>query len=60
MPKVKLKPKTYNIVTEAVFSGITLGMARAHKHVEHPSHQLIIDEIENNVMLALCEVIDFD
>jgi hypothetical protein len=58
--KAVLKMKTYNIVADAVDRGVTIGYRRAHKHVENPSEDTLIDAITNAVTGELCEVIDFD
>ena len=60
MKKVTVKLDKYKTVSEAVYSGIVLGLARAHKYEKHPSPTAMADAIDHAVMLALCEVIDFD
>jgi hypothetical protein len=58
--KTKLKMKVYNIVEEAVGRGIDWGWQHAHKHVDDPGEELIKERILNDVMIQLCEVVDFD
>jgi hypothetical protein len=59
MKKRKLKPKTYDIVAEAVEQGIDWGIRRAHKHTDTPDMDTVRGHIHDNIMSQLCEVIDF-
>jgi hypothetical protein len=56
----KMKPKIYNILSEAIEEGITLGYRRAHKHVDNPSEQHILDSIHDSIMNQVCEYFDFE
>jgi hypothetical protein len=58
--KRKLKPKTYVVVARAIECGINHGWNRAFKYLARPSDERIKAEIEDAVMLALDEVINFD
>lgn len=55
--KIKIKIDTYKIVLRAVEEGIRMGWNRSHKYVDNPSSGAIQDSIENEIMLALSEVI---
>jgi hypothetical protein len=55
-----MKVKVYNVVSRAVEEGINHGYRRAHKHTDNPGLAAIKDAIYNEVMNALCDVIDFD
>lgn len=50
----------YNIISNAIENGIELGWNRAHKHVEAPSKDHLLDEIHRNIMNNLCDIIKFD
>ena len=54
-----MKVKTYTIVTRAIEEGIAHGYRRAHKHTDAPTPEAIKESIYNEVMNALCEVIEF-
>lgn len=52
--------KTYWIIQRAVEEGIAYGLNRAHKHEDNPTKDKISIEIEQAVMSALDEIIDFE
>lgn len=52
--------KTYWIIQRAVEEGIAYGLQRAHKHTDNPDNNHIALEIEQAVMSALDEIIDFE
>mgnify|MGYP003332677866 FL=1 len=54
-----MKVKTYTIVTRAIEEGIAHGYRRAHKHTDAPTPEAIKESIYNEVMNALCDVIEF-
>jgi hypothetical protein len=51
---------TYKIVSDAIENGIKYGYRRAHKHIENPSEDTIIEQIHLAVMNDLCDIINFD
>ena len=55
---IKLSP--YEMVRDAIQAGVTYGLRRAHKHVENPSDEQIVEAITQAVMTDLCDVLDFD
>lgn len=55
-----IRVRTYPIIDEAVEAGVKYGWNRAHKHVEDPEGEQIIEAIHDAVMGALCEVLVFD
>ncbi len=55
-----IKWRSYQIISRAVEEGVASGYMRAHKHTDTPDEEHLKQEIENYVMMALCEVIDFD
>lgn len=55
-----MKARTYNLLSEAVERGALLGIGRAFKHVDSPSHEQIAANVEREVMTAICEFFSFD
>lgn len=51
--------RAYTIISQAVEAGTRLGYARAHKHVKDPKVEDLIAKISDNIMDAICEVIEF-
>jgi hypothetical protein len=58
--KVVVKPNVYAIISRAVEEGVSWGWQHAHKHTDKPGEGYLKEQIENDVMNALCEVIKFD
>lgn len=50
---VKIKWRSYEIVERAVEEGINYGYYRAHKHVDNPDKDIIVQNIEREVMNAI-------
>ena len=57
---IKIKFRSYKIISRAVEEGVAYGYQRAHKHTDTPSEELMKQEIEDAVTQALDEVIDFE
>ena len=57
---LRLKPNTYQILSDCVEHGINAGWTRAHKHTDTPSEELIKQEIEHYIMLDVSENFKFD
>ena len=55
-----MKPKEYNVLQQAVETGVLRGWNRAHKHVDTPSPESVREEIEQAVMAEICEWFDFE
>ena len=53
-------PREYDVVVQAVADGVATGWRRAHKHLDEPDEDAIVENIEREVLSALCEVIDFE
>lgn len=49
----------YAIVARAVEEGVSYGIQRAHKYSAAPDRETIADNVEQAVLNALCEVLDF-
>lgn len=45
-----MKPRIYQLVEQCVETGVTRGYRLAHKHVDSPSEEAIIERITNAVM----------
>ncbi len=54
-----MKAKTYEILTQAIEHGISVGHMRAFKHTDTPSVDDINYQIYNEVMNSIHEVFDF-
>jgi archaeosine-15-forming tRNA-guanine transglycosylase len=55
-----MKPKFRVILEQAIEEGVRRGYSRAHKHVENPTEDAIIEQIEDCVMSAIYEYFTFD
>lgn len=55
-----IRLNSYRIISDAVESGILIGWNHAHKHVESPAKDHLLNEIHNQVMNSLCDIIKFD
>lgn len=44
----------------AIDEGVSIGFFRAHKHVEDPSPEAIIESIQDHVMSKFYEYFDFE
>jgi archaeosine-15-forming tRNA-guanine transglycosylase len=55
-----MKPKIRVILEQAIEDGVRRGYSRAHKHVENPTENAIIEQIEDAVMSAIYEYFTFD
>ena len=55
-----MRPRIYPLVEEAVEVGTRRGYRLAHKHVEDPTEEAIIDKITDCVMGEIAERFVFD
>jgi len=55
-----MRPRIYPLVEEAVEIGTRRGYRLAHKHLESPTEEAIIDKITNCVMGEIAERFVFD
>ena len=55
-----MKPKFRVILEQAIEEGVRRGYSRAHKQVENPTEDAIIEHIEDAVMSAIHEYFTFD
>jgi hypothetical protein len=53
-------PKFRLILEMAIDEGVCIGYWKAHKHVEDPSPDAIIESIQEHVMSKMYEYFDFD
>ena len=58
--KPAIRFRAYDLIAQAVETGVAYGWRRAHKHVDKPEEQKVQEEIESAVMGALCEIMDFE
>jgi hypothetical protein len=54
-----IKINSYTVIQRAVEEGVAYGVRRAYKHTDDPTQEQISTEVENAVMSALCEVLQF-
>ena len=55
-----MKPKFRTILELAIENGVRRGYMRAHKYVENPTEEQIMDSIEEHVMSSIYEFFNFD
>jgi hypothetical protein len=55
-----MRVKEYTVLTDCVERGVASGMARAYKHTDTPTLDYIKRQIEDAVLLEICEYFDFD
>lgn len=51
----QMRPRTYRILELAVEDGAKHGWQRAHKHIDNPTEQAIIEAIQASVLSSICE-----
>jgi hypothetical protein len=54
-----MRPKFRVILEQAIDEGVSTGYYRAHKHVEKPTPDAIIESIQEHVMAKMYEYFDF-
>ena len=54
-----MKPKFRRVLETALEEGVRLGYNRAHKHVENPHEDAVVDCIVNDAMNSLYEWFEF-
>ncbi len=55
-----IQVKAYNVLADAVESGIAAGWMHAHEHNSKPGENAICGAIYEDVTNAICEVFDFE
>jgi hypothetical protein len=55
-----MKPKTYDILSRCIEDGIRLGVQRAHKHTETPTHDQIVEASYQAAMSEICDWFSFE
>ena len=55
-----MRAKIRKILEECIENGLQYGMLRAHKHIDNPSHDYLIDQMENAIWLEIDERFDFE
>lgn len=54
-----MKVNEYWVLDRAVEEGVNCGYRRAHKHTESPDPTYLRDQIQAEVMNAICEAFEF-
>lgn len=52
--------KTYHIIHRAIEEGVDYGYCRAYKYTSEPTESHLKQAIQDAIMIALDEIIDFD
>ena len=55
-----MRPRTYDILSEAIEAGIASGWRHAHDHANAPGQAAICEHIEHDIMNEVCERFSFD
>jgi len=54
-----MRVKEYTVLTDCVERGVAFGMSRAYKHSDTPTLDYIKRQIEDAVLLEICEYFNF-
>ena len=54
-----MQVKEYTVLTDCVERGVAFGLARAYKHNDTPTLDYIKGQIEDAVLLEICEYFNF-
>jgi len=57
--KTAVHLNAYTLIERAVGEGVSYGWHRAHKHTDKPGETVIKENLEREVMNALCEILIF-
>ena len=55
-----MRVRAYTVLSEAVERGVAFGWSHAHKHESNPSEDIVCENMEREVLNAICEAFDFD
>lgn len=55
-----MKTRTYSLLSKFVEEGALIGIRRAYKHCDDPSHEQIAANVEREIMNVICEYFSFD
>lgn len=55
-----MKVSAYVVLCRALEEGIAIGWMRAHKHTDKPTEEAVKNDIENEVLNAICEFFKFE
>jgi hypothetical protein len=55
-----MKPNWYFIICRAIEDGLKLGWNRAHKHVDNPESETILEHQNNAIFELLSEIVIWD
>jgi len=55
-----MKVNVYVVLCRALEEGIAVGWSRAHKHTDKPTEEAVKNDIENEVLNAICEFFKFE
>lgn len=55
-----MKVKTRKLLEDCIEKGVMFGWNRAHKHLENPSQDVVLDHIQREIMNEIDEYFSFD
>jgi hypothetical protein len=55
-----MQVKEYTVLTDCVERGVAFGMSRAYKHSDTPTLDYIKRQIEDAVLVEICEYFNFN
>jgi len=58
--EVSVRLDAYKIISDTIETSIKLGWNRAHKHIDNPEQQHVLNEIHTAIMNDLCQILKFD
>lgn len=54
-----MKINTRRVLEDCIENGVKFGLSRAHKHIENPSEDVILDHIHREIMNQVDEYFSF-
>ena len=58
--ETQMKARTQVILGECIERGSTRGWSMAHKHVENPTQEVILERIQNSIMAEIYDYFSFE
>jgi hypothetical protein len=54
-----IKPNSYKILSDCIDRGLSYGYNHAHKHIDTPSEEAILEEQHDAIMNEICDYFNF-
>lgn len=58
--QARVKINAYKVIDDVVDRAVRYGYIRAHKYVDNPTEDTMVNEIHKAIMNELCEILQFD